>query len=51
LITTPVKKKFAPFKDGLLEITEHHQVPVVSKNARGVKEISINKKMEEHMEK
>jgi stress response protein YsnF len=40
-----------PFKDGLIEITEHAEVPVVSKEPRVVEEISINKNVEEHREK
>ncbi len=45
------EKNFVPFKDGVLEITEHAEVPVVSKDARVVEEISINKEVEEHMQK
>jgi len=44
-------KELEPFKDGVIEITEHAEVPVVSKDARVVEEISINKEVEEHTEK
>ena len=45
------EKDMAPFKDGVIEITEHAEVPVVSKEPRVVEEISINKDVEEHDEK
>ena len=45
------EKEMAPFKDGVIEITEHAEVPVVSKEPRVVEEISINKDVEEHDEK
>jgi len=44
------EKIFTPFKDGVIEFTEHAEVPVVSKEPRVVEEISINKKVEEHRE-
>lgn len=46
----PDEENFAPFKDGVMEFTEHAEVPVVSKEPRVVEEISINKKVEEHRE-
>jgi len=36
-------RQFAPFEEGAVEITEHKEVPVVSKEARVVEEVSINK--------
>ena len=44
------EENFAPFKEGVIEFTEHAEVPVVSKEPRVVEEISINKKVEEHRE-
>lgn len=44
-------KEFEPFKDGIIEITEHAEVPVVSKEPRVVEEISITKEVEEHTQK
>ncbi len=42
---------FAPFQEGVIEITEHSERPVVSKKARVVEEVSINKEVKEHNEK
>lgn len=49
---TPVNRPateadFAAFKEGEIEMTEHAEVPVVSKEARVVEEISLNKNIEE----
>lgn len=49
---TPVNRPateadFTAFKEGEIEMTEHAEVPVVSKEARVVEEISLNKKIEE----
>lgn len=44
-------KEFEPFKDGIIEITEHAEVPVISKEPRVVEEISITKEVEEHTQK
>jgi stress response protein YsnF len=44
------KENFAPFKNGVMEFTEHAEVPGVSKEPRVIEEISINKKVEEHSE-
>ena len=49
--TNPSKKVLAPFQEGVIEITEHSEVPVVSKEARVVEEISVNKDVTEHNEK
>ena len=42
---------FAPFQEGSIELVEHSEVPVVSKEARVVEEVSINKEVKEHNEK
>jgi hypothetical protein len=42
---------FAPFQEGAIEIKEHSEVPVVSKEARVVEEVSVNKEVKEHNEK
>ncbi|MEO6000422.1 MAG: DUF2382 domain-containing protein [Chitinophagaceae bacterium] len=42
---------FAPFQEGAIEIKEHSEVPVVSKEARVVEEVSINKQVTERNEK
>lgn len=44
------ENEFSPFNDGVMEFTEHAEVPVISKEARVVEEISINKNVEEHDE-
>ena len=49
--TDPSKQVLAPFQEGVIEITEHSEVPVVSKEARVVEEISVNKDVTEHNEK
>jgi stress response protein YsnF len=41
---------FASFREGETEITERAEVPVVSKDARVVEEISFGKEVEEHEE-
>jgi uncharacterized protein (TIGR02271 family) len=38
---------FASFKEGTIELTEHAEVPVVSKEARVVEEVSLGKEVEE----
>jgi uncharacterized protein (TIGR02271 family) len=38
------------FKEGQIELTEHAEVPVVSKEARVVEEVTINKSVEEREE-
>jgi hypothetical protein len=42
---------FEPFREGVIEIKEHSEVPVVSKEPRVVEEISVNKEVKEHKEK
>ena len=42
---------FEPFREGAIEIKEHSEVPVVSKEPRVVEEISVNKEVNEHKEK
>lgn len=39
----PATRQFGPFQEGAVEITEHKEVPVVSKEARVVEEVSVNK--------
>ncbi|CAN5224497.1 hypothetical protein BH20BAC1_BH20BAC1_21210 [soil metagenome] len=41
---------FAPFQEGVIEIKEHKEVPVVTKEARVVEEITINKEVDESTE-
>jgi uncharacterized protein (TIGR02271 family) len=41
---------FASFKEGTIELTEHAEVPVVSKEARVVEEISLGKEVAEREE-
>ena len=43
--------KFAPFREGAMEITEQSEIPVVSKEARVVEEVSVNKDVTERDEK
>jgi uncharacterized protein (TIGR02271 family) len=38
------------FKEGEIELTEHAEVPVVSKEARVVEEVTLGKKVQEHEE-
>jgi uncharacterized protein (TIGR02271 family) len=52
---TPVNRlatdaDFAGFKEGTIELTEHAEVPVVSKEARVVEEVSLGKEVEEREE-
>ena len=49
--TNPSKKELAPFQEGVIEITEHSEVPVISKEARVVEEVSVNKNVTERNEK
>jgi len=42
---------FEPFSEGVIEIKEHSEVPVVSKEPRAVEEISAYKEVNEHKEK
>ena len=49
--TDPSKQELAPFQEGVFEITEHSEVPVISKEARVVEEISVNKDVTERNEK
>jgi hypothetical protein len=42
---------FAPFQEGAIEIKEHAEVPVVTKETRVVEEISLNKEVNERDEK
>jgi uncharacterized protein (TIGR02271 family) len=42
--------EFAAFKEGVIEVTEHHEEAVVSKNARVIEEVVIGKSVEEHTE-
>ena len=48
--TTTQEGGFAPFQEGVIEIKEHKEVPVVSKEARVVEEITINKDVGESSE-
>ena len=41
---------FATFKEGKIEMTERAEVPVVSKQARVVEEVSLGKQVSEHTE-
>ncbi|HYJ63005.1 MAG TPA: PRC-barrel domain-containing protein [Parafilimonas sp.] len=43
--------KFAPFREGAMEITEQSEIPVVKKEARVVEEVSVNKDVTERDEK
>jgi hypothetical protein len=43
--------KIAPFHEGAVEITEQSEVPVVTKEARVVEEVSVNKDVTERDEK
>jgi uncharacterized protein (TIGR02271 family) len=52
---TPVNRvatdaDFAGFKEGTIELTEHAEVPVVSKEARVVEEVSLGKEVQEREE-
>lgn len=40
-----------PFREGVIEITENSEVPVVTKEARVVEEVSLNKEVRERDEK
>ncbi len=46
-----VEGSFAPFQEGSIALVEHSEVPVVSKEARVVEEVSVNKEVKEHNEK
>jgi len=39
-------RQFEPFQEGSIEITEHKEVPVISKDARVVEEVSVHKDVE-----
>ena len=41
---------FAPFRESTIELTEHAEVPVVTKEARVVEEVSVYKNVEFHDE-
>ena len=41
----------APFREGVVEITEQSEVPVVNKQTRVVEEVSVNKDVTERDEK
>ncbi|QRR00213.1 YsnF/AvaK domain-containing protein [Dyadobacter sandarakinus] len=41
---------FDTFKEGTIEVREHAEVPVVSKEARVIQEVSLSKTVEEHDE-
>lgn len=43
-------ESFAPFREGVMEITEQSEVPVVTKQARVVEEVSVNKNVTERDE-
>ena len=45
------KNGLAPFHEGVIEMTENSEVPVVTKEARVVEEVSLNKEVREHDEK
>ena len=42
---------FAPFQEGVIEIKEYLEVPLVSKETRIVEEVSVKKEIKEHDEK
>ncbi len=42
---------FAPFQEGVIEIKEHKEVPVVNKEARVVEEITVEKDVDERSER
>jgi len=44
------KNAFSPFREGAIELTEHAEVPVVSKEARIVEEVKVNKDVTEREE-
>lgn len=41
---------FATFQEGQIDVVEHAEVPVVSKEARVVEEVTLGKEVEEHVE-
>jgi len=49
-VDQPGQEHFAPFQEGAIELTEHKEVPVVSKEARVVEEVSVNKDIDHHDE-
>lgn len=49
-VNRPVTDADQPFKESEIEMTEHKEVPVVSKEARVVEEVSLNKEVEEKEE-
>ena len=42
---------FTPFEEGVMEVTERSEVPVVTKEARVVEEVSVNKEIRDRDEK
>ena len=48
---TKSKEVFAPFREGVMEITEQSEIPVITKEARVVEEVSVNKDVTERDEK
>lgn len=49
-VNRPVTDADQPFKESEISITEHKEVPVVSKETRVVEEVSLNKEVEEKEE-
>jgi stress response protein YsnF len=47
----PNKGSFAPFQEGSIQFVEHSEVPVISKEARVVEQVSLNKEVTERNEK
>jgi hypothetical protein len=45
------KNGLAPFREGVLEITENSEVPVITKETRVVEEVSLNKEIRERDER
>lgn len=44
------ERDFAAFKEGVIELTEHAEVPIVNKQMQVVEEVSLHKEVEEHTE-
>jgi hypothetical protein len=49
-VHTKSTSPFETFKEGNIEITEHREVPVVSKQARVVEEVNVNRSVDEREE-
>lgn len=48
--TTTPQSEFAPFREGTIELTEHGEVPVITKEARVVEEVKVNRDVTEREE-